>query len=488
MGGMFARNSSTSRGSNNNEAASKSKVENKNGDQSKDKSKDQSRVQNKHKSKDQIADKSKDPIESKSIEKRTSKKRSRKRIGKRSKSIDKQTGRRRSSNDKKTIEPRSLKTNELPVTKSIKSLQSVSKRSKEVQKGESSNRVLATKQVTQPPDDLTDTTIEVKIQIKPSPQSSETSAERRASTEGPGFTKLGRKSVKSLPGRAEGVMPVARRSNEGSGTLPRAPFNSFNQSLMSKSKADLIDQITGRLTKSIKGTARDPLSLGQEKSRSGKECRICLQLIEDELNSLQPCACTGSQAFVHKHCLHEWIRIRGSNKCDVCNNEYSGLNLVKQHRGFIDWITSNPLVFAYMITGIVVGFFFFYVLFIGYLEFKTSYGLVMNSLRILLLVVTIVYTILFSIISVALITKGVTLYLAWRRENYTVTLGPLPGQLMGSLGGAGLNVVEMSLSNQPTIDRTYRISKQDVNDQKNRSVPGESLSRHHQGLMQEQQI
>ena len=77
-----------------------------------------------------------------------------------------------------------------------------------------------------------------------------------------------------------------------------------------------------------------------------------------------------------------------------------------------------------------------------------------------------------------LITKGVSVYLAWRRENYTVTLDPLPVQLLGSLPGPSIHS-----SDQLAIDRAAKNVKHDVNDLKSRSLLVDSLSRH-QGLAQ----
>lgn len=295
-----------------------------------------------------------------------------------------------------------------------------------------------------------ETSIDIQIQIKRSPKKKQNYSidkSEQSICKEPKKEQL--KKVQSEVSLTESI------DNE---PLPVVSFNTLNKNLIKNNlsnklnvqKLDKFDssELFTRLykLKSNKLTSSG-FSLGKEKSRSGKECRICLQLIEDESNSLQPCACIGSQAFVHRHCLHEWIRIRGSNKCDVCNKEYTGLNLIKRHRGFLNWISTNPVIFFYLISGLFLGIFFFYILFIGYLEYKTSDGLVVNYLRIILLIISIFYTILFSVVFITLIVKAILLYLSWRQENYTVTLGPLSETLMT------LNESVSTSTFQPMIDQ-----------------------------------
>ena len=159
-----------------------------------------------------------------------------------------------------------------------------------------------------------------------------------------------------------------------------------------------------------------------EKSRSERDCRICLQSIEDESNLVHPCACTGSQAYVHKNCLYEWIRIRGLNKCDICHQEYAGLNLIKKYRSFFSWVTSSSLLLSYFSAVIIISFFIFCILYIAYLEFKTSKGLANQSLRILLLFLLTVHALVIALAMAGLISKCWTMFIQWRRDNYTVIL------------------------------------------------------------------
>ena len=66
------------------------------------------------------------------------------------------------------------------------------------------------------------------------------------------------------------------------------------------------------------------------------ECRICLDTVSrDDL--ISPCNCDGSVKYVHKGCLHKWIKAknRGSFSrsrvdgpmriyCEICNYEFVG--------------------------------------------------------------------------------------------------------------------------------------------------------------------
>ena len=222
--------------------------------------------------------------------------------------------------------------------------------------------------------------------------------------------------------------------NSASDTLEIVPFNSLNQNLFNKTKfkrKKSSDPLISKLSRTSNSSS-DPEanSFLKKKSKTLRDCRICLQSIEDDTNAVQPCACIGSQKFVHKNCLHEWIRIRGLNRCDVCNHEYTGLDLTKKHKNILDWISSNPLIFAYLISGFLTAFFFVYILLIGYLEYRTSNGFVSNHMRYFLLVISIFYTVLFAFIFGLLIIKGILVYLRWRQENYTVLIGPLANRIL----------------------------------------------------------
>lgn len=47
-------------------------------------------------------------------------------------------------------------------------------------------------------------------------------------------------------------------------------------------------------------------------------CRICLE--PDELVSV--CACRGTQGFVHKKCIQQWVDLKPSKTCELCLQPY----------------------------------------------------------------------------------------------------------------------------------------------------------------------
>lgn len=58
-----------------------------------------------------------------------------------------------------------------------------------------------------------------------------------------------------------------------------------------------------------------------------KQCKICLETIEANENSISPCACTGTISHVHNRCFHYWIiQLRINQRplnCEICNQIYS---------------------------------------------------------------------------------------------------------------------------------------------------------------------
>jgi E3 ubiquitin-protein ligase DOA10 len=52
-------------------------------------------------------------------------------------------------------------------------------------------------------------------------------------------------------------------------------------------------------------------------------CRICYEETHTENPLLMPCACKGTIAFIHSHCLHTWIRVSLDHYCKLCNTAYT---------------------------------------------------------------------------------------------------------------------------------------------------------------------
>lgn len=37
---------------------------------------------------------------------------------------------------------------------------------------------------------------------------------------------------------------------------------------------------------------------------------------------ISPCGCKGSTAFVHPHCIREWVNTKGSDQCEICHQDF----------------------------------------------------------------------------------------------------------------------------------------------------------------------
>ena len=56
-----------------------------------------------------------------------------------------------------------------------------------------------------------------------------------------------------------------------------------------------------------------------------KICRICYETHETESLLISPCACSGTMAYIHDHCLKKWIKIKNISydnyRCEQCRKE-----------------------------------------------------------------------------------------------------------------------------------------------------------------------
>ena len=56
-----------------------------------------------------------------------------------------------------------------------------------------------------------------------------------------------------------------------------------------------------------------------------KICRICYETDETESILISPCACSGTMAYIHDHCLKKWIKIKNISydnyRCEQCRKE-----------------------------------------------------------------------------------------------------------------------------------------------------------------------
>ncbi|RWS25738.1 E3 ubiquitin-protein ligase MARCH3-like protein [Leptotrombidium deliense] len=155
------------------------------------------------------------------------------------------------------------------------------------------------------------------------------------------------------------------------------------------------------------------------------ECRICLQ--SSQLQDLmKPCKCSGSQAYVHRDCLKEWIVLRGFNRCNVCKSEYTGIELRKYPKSFYAWIREgNEGVGAIVVGSLLFGF-LFYVLLIGFLQFFTSRGIVANIWRVVLIAMVSYYTFLSLIALILYICNVMLMFYIWKQTHFVIEVLPTP--------------------------------------------------------------
>lgn len=152
------------------------------------------------------------------------------------------------------------------------------------------------------------------------------------------------------------------------------------------------------------------------------ECRICLQPIPNQ--SLQPCNCRGSQAFVHARCLAQWITVRGAARCNVCQAEYQGIPLRRKHKGVFRWLLENPSLIVMLAAGCAVTFLISYALLLGFILYASSVHRAPNFLRIALLGLACFYCVVLTLVVVSSLIHTCIQFLRWRAHNYTVSMLP----------------------------------------------------------------
>jgi len=97
------------------------------------------------------------------------------------------------------------------------------------------------------------------------------------------------------------------------------------------------------------------------------ECRICLENDSNE-NLLIPCHCSGTAAYVHRNCLSNWMVIRGTDLCNICNSTYSGILYKKKQKNVIHYLREEHGVWQYVFLGIAIYCFLSYVAYEGIVE------------------------------------------------------------------------------------------------------------------------
>ncbi|KAL4225844.1 hypothetical protein ACF0H5_013833 [Mactra antiquata] len=77
---------------------------------------------------------------------------------------------------------------------------------------------------------------------------------------------------------------------------------------------------------SVPSTVSETPCLLPVSQSSSSCCRIC----QDSSDTSEPldtskCLCKGQLAIVHKRCLLEWVRYKGSNRCEICGGIFHGV-------------------------------------------------------------------------------------------------------------------------------------------------------------------
>lgn len=87
-------------------------------------------------------------------------------------------------------------------------------------------------------------------------------------------------------------------------------------------QADVIPEPVGKVSKSVDsaigGDVSSPKKPHLSRNNSAQEqCRVCQQEKEEDLIDLG-CQCRGGLAKAHPLCINTWFRLRGSNRCEIC--------------------------------------------------------------------------------------------------------------------------------------------------------------------------
>lgn len=150
-------------------------------------------------------------------------------------------------------------------------------------------------------------------------------------------------------------------------------------------------------------------------------CGLCSTIKENE-PLIKPCECIGELQFVHFDCLQSDVSQRQKDSCVVCNAKYSGVGIKKVHFGFCTYVCSNSEAFTTTLCGSLVFSFLFYIIYLAVIDFIMSDGIIDETLRIILIVPTVIYAALFTIMAFLCIAGFFHHYYEWRENNYRIVL------------------------------------------------------------------
>lgn len=153
-------------------------------------------------------------------------------------------------------------------------------------------------------------------------------------------------------------------------------------------------------------------------------CRLCSEFKEDE-PLIKTCKCMGFRKFVHFSCLKTEINRTQKDNCSVCNTTYTGIEIKTIPKGFCAYLSSDPSVFANVLCSSIIVSFLYYILYLAVIDYIMSDGLVVQWLRIILIIPTIIYGLIFTLITHGVIYKICSQFYQWRADHYRIVLMPL---------------------------------------------------------------
>lgn len=96
------------------------------------------------------------------------------------------------------------------------------------------------------------------------------------------------------------------------------------------------------------------------RNREDKMCRICYEEDEEISKLISPCACKGTMAFIHVHCLKKWIETKNvlydDYKCEQCKEKLTLQRTYKEENFTLDFFYDNWCIyfFEYILYAVVV--------------------------------------------------------------------------------------------------------------------------------------
>ena len=147
-------------------------------------------------------------------------------------------------------------------------------------------------------------------------------------------------------------------------------------------------------------------------------CRFCSKQSEEGLITV--CDCEEVLKWVHFSCLSAHIKKSRQDSCSTCKAKFRNVQ--------IDWIPLNfwtyltkkedvlPLIFCWFF----VFQFLYYILYLGTIDYILSDGLIHWVLRMVLIVPTVFYAILFIFLVIGSVFALVLDYRQWYEQNHQI--------------------------------------------------------------------